>query len=160
MISSSPRLSLPSHSVNRRNRGWPPPKRRARSERRGAVSVEMAFVAPVFFLFVLGVVEFTRAMMVQALLTNAAHLGARAGIIDNAQESDVTNAVNNYLSGGGVSGATISVNPDPPSSAGYGQFVTVTVSVPYSSVSWLPGPRYLKQITLNATSAMRRETVQ
>lgn len=131
-----------------------------RRARRGAVTVEMAFVAPVFFLFVLGVIEFTRAMMVQALLTNAAHLGARTGIIDNAQESDVDNAVNNYLSSGGISGATTTVTPDPPSNATYGQFVTVTVSVPYSSVSWLPGPTYLKSVTLTATSAMRRETVQ
>lgn len=131
-----------------------------RQERRGAVTVEMALVAPVFFLFVLGVVEFTRAMMVQALLTNAAHLGARAGIIDNSQQSDVANAVNNYLSAGGITGATTSVSPNPPSSAGYGQFVTVTVSVPYASVSWLPSPTYLRSASLNAASTMRRETVQ
>lgn len=124
------------------------------------MTVEMAVVAPVFFLFVLGVVEFTRAMMVQSLLTNAAHLGARAGVIDNAQGSDVTNAVNTYLSGGGITGATVTVNPDPPDSAGYGQYVTVTVSVPYSSVSWLPNPAFLKSVTLTATSDMRRETVQ
>lgn len=124
------------------------------------MTVEMALVAPVFFLFVLGVVEFTRAMMVQALLTNAAHLGARAGIIDNSQQSDVANAVNNYLSAGGITGATTSVSPNPPSSAGYGQFVTVTVSVPYASVSWLPSPTYLRSASLNAASTMRRETVQ
>ena len=138
-----------------------PSTRRVRhAGRRGAVTVEMAIVAPVFFLFVLGVVEFTRAMMVQSLLTNAAHLGARAGIIDNSQQSDVTSAVNNYLSGGGISGASVSVSPNPPSSAGYGQFVSVTVSVPYSSVSWLPTPRYLRTVTLSAASSMRRETVQ
>lgn len=142
-----------------KHRLWSP-KRRARSARRGAVTVEMAFVAPVFFLFVLGVVEFTRAMMVQSLLTNAAHLGARAGIIDNAQQSDVTTAVGNYLSAGGISGAAVTVSPNPPSSAGYGQFVTVTISVPYSSVSWLPSPKYLKSVTLGAASSMRRETAQ
>jgi Flp pilus assembly protein TadG len=131
-----------------------------RDARRGAVTVEMAFVAPIFFLFVLGVVEFTRAMMVQSLVTNAAHLGARSGILDGAQQSDVSGAVNNYLSAGGISGASVSVSPNPPSSAGYGQYVTVTVSVPYSSVSWLPGPKYLKSVTLTAKSDMRRETVQ
>ena len=144
---------MPATTWNKRNS-------KRRHERRGAVTVEMAFVAPIFFLFVLGVVEFTRAMMVQSLLTNAAHLGARAGIIDGAQQSDVTTAVSNYLSAGGIAGATTSVSPNPPSSAGYGQFVTVTVSVPYSSVSWLPGPKYLKSVTITATSNMRRETVQ
>jgi Flp pilus assembly protein TadG len=131
-----------------------------RRSRRGAVTVEMAIVAPIFFLFVLGVIEFTRAMMVESLLTNAAHLGARSGILDGAQQSDVTTAVNNYLSAGGISGASTSVTPDPPSSAGYGQYVTVTVTVPYSSVSWLPNPKFLKSATLTATSVMRRETVQ
>lgn len=131
-----------------------------RNGRRGAVTVEFAVVAPIFFMFVLGIVEFTRAMMVEALLTNAAHLGARTGIIDSAQTSDVTTAVNNYLSGAGISGTTVSVSPSPPSGAAYGQNVTVTVSVAYSSVSWLPTPRYLNNVNLTATSIMRRETVQ
>lgn len=120
----------------------------------------MALVAPVFFLFVLGVIEFTRAMMVQALLTNAAHLGARAGILDNAQQSDVTSAVDNYLSAAGIAGATTVPDPLTPCSAAYGEPVKVTVSLPYSSVSWLPTPTYLKSVTLTASSVMRRETVQ
>ncbi|HVX13171.1 MAG TPA: TadE/TadG family type IV pilus assembly protein [Pirellulales bacterium] len=144
---------MPRLSVHRRPSG-------RRCQRRGAVTVEMAFVAPVFFIFVLGVIEFTRAMMVQSLMTNAAHLGCRAGILDGSQQSDVTTAVNNYLSAGGISGATTTVNPNPPSSAGYGQSVMVTVTIPYSSVSWLPSPKWLAQQTLSATSVMRRETVQ
>ncbi|HEV3343509.1 MAG TPA: TadE family protein [Pirellulales bacterium] len=143
--------------ASRRLRRLPPIRRR---QRRGAVTVEMAFVAPIFFVFVLGVIEITRAMMVESLLTNAAHLGCRAGILDGAQQSDVTTAVNNYLSAGGISGATTSVTPNPPSSAGYGQSVTVTIKVPYSSVSWLPSPKWLASATLTATSVMRRETVQ
>jgi len=131
-----------------------------RRERRGAITVEMAFVAPIFFMFVLGVIEMTRAMMVETLLTNAAHLGCRAGTLDGSQQSDVTTAVNNYLSAGGISGASTSVSPDPPSSATYGQTVTVTVTIPYSSVSWLPSPRWMANVTLQATSVMRRETVQ
>jgi Flp pilus assembly protein TadG len=129
-------------------------------QRRGAVTVEMAFVLPIFFVFVLGVMEFCRGMMVQALLTNGAHLGCRAGILDGSQQSDVTTAVNNYLSAGGISGASTTVTPNPPSSAGYGQSVTVTVTVPYKSVSWLPTPKWLANVTLGATSVMRRETVQ
>lgn len=136
------------------------PSRRIAQDRKGAVTVEFAVVAPIFFLFVLGLIEFTRAMMVEALLTNAAHLGARTGIVDSAQTSDVTTAVTNYLSAAGISGTTITVSPSPPSSAGYGQNVTVQVSVPYSSVTWLPFPRYLQSVTLTATSIMRRETVQ
>ena len=133
---------------------------RRRNLRRGAAAVEFAFVAPAFFIVVLGVIEFTRAMMVEELLTNAAHEGARAGVLDGAQESDVDNAVNNYLSAAGISGATTTVSPNPPSNAAYGQSVTVTVTIPYKSVSWLPVPQYLGSATLEAVSLMRRETSQ
>jgi Flp pilus assembly protein TadG len=126
--------------------------------RRGAHLVEFAFIAPVFFLMVLGMIEFGRAMMVQALMTNAAQQGARAGALDGALASDVTNAVNAYLSAGGISGATTTATPNPPSSALPGTDVTVTVTLPYTSVSWLPAPKFLKTTILTATALVQRET--
>jgi Flp pilus assembly protein TadG len=128
--------------------------------RRGAAMVEFAVVAPIFFLMVLGMIEFGRAMMVQALLTNAAQQGARAGSLDGAQASDVTAAVNSYLAAGGISGATSTATPSPPSSALPGSDVTVQVSIPYSSVSWLPAPSYLANATLSSTAIAKRETGQ
>jgi Flp pilus assembly protein TadG len=130
------------------------------ADRRGAATVEFAVVAPVFLLFVVGIVEFGRALMVQQLLTNAAREGARVGVLDNSQTGDVTSAVSNYLAGGGVSGATTTVTPSPPSSAAYGSPVTVTITVPYSSVSWVPSPWFLQNTTLGSTCVMRRETSQ
>ena len=85
----------------------PSARRRSRPEcqaRWGSVAVEFAFVAPVFFVMVLGIFEFGRAMMVQTLLTSASQQGARAGALNGAQAADVTSAVTNYLSGAGVSG--------------------------------------------------------
>jgi Flp pilus assembly protein TadG len=134
--------------------------RRRRAERRGATMVEMAFVLPVFLLLVIGMIEFGRGMMVAALLTNAAHEGARAGVLDGAQSSDVTTAVNGYLTDAKLPNATITVTPNPPSGATAGQDVTVTVSLPYSQVSWVPHPRFLGSATLSATSIMQRETGQ
>ena len=126
--------------------------------RRGAHLVEFACIAPVFFLMVLGMIEFGRAMMVQALMTNAAQQGARAGALDGAVASDVTSAVNAYLSAGGISGATSTATPNPPSSALPGTDVKVTVTIPYASVSWLPAPRFLKTTILTATAIVQRET--
>jgi len=122
--------------------------------------VEFAVVAPLFFLLILGMVEFGRMMMVQQVLTNASREGARIAVLDNTTTADVTNAVDSYLSSGTISGATITIIPDPPSTAGYGQPVTVTVSVPFDQVSWLPSPMFLGGNTLEATTVMRRETVQ
>lgn len=131
-----------------------------KQRRRGVSAVEFALVAPLFFLMVIGVIEFGQAMMITGLLTNAAHEGARTGVLNNAQVSDVTSAVNGYLSSGGLSGASTSVTPDPPSSASAGQSVTVTVSIGFSKVSWLPKPWFLGGKTLSATSIMLRETGQ
>jgi Flp pilus assembly protein TadG len=101
-------------------------------------------------------VEFGRAIMVQQVITNAAREGARVAILSGATTTSVTSAVNTYLSSAGISGATPSVSPDPSTASG-GATVTVTVSVPYSSVRWLPSSFFLGSTTLTATCAMRTE---
>ena len=122
--------------------------------------VEFAVVAPLFFLLVFGMIEFGRMVMVQQVITNASREGARVGVLDGATTSDVTNAVSGYLTSASIQGATVTVTPSPPSSAGYGAPVTVAVSVNFNQVSWLPSPMFLGGQTLSATTAMRRETIQ
>ena len=134
--------------------------RGGRLVRRGVAATEFAIVAPVFFLLVFGMIEYGRMVMVQQVITNASREGARVGVLDGSTSTNVTTAVNNYLTSAKISGATTTCNPSNPSSAGYGQPVTVTVSVPFSSVSWMPTPLFLGGKTLTATSTMRREAVQ
>ena len=134
--------------------------RSCRRKRSGAAVVEFAVVVPVFFLLVFGMIEYGRLVMVQQVLTNAAREGARVGVLDGATQATVTSAVNNYLTSASINGATTAVSPNPPSSAAYGGSVTVTVSVGFNQVSWLPSPIYLGGQTLTATSVMRRETNQ
>ena len=122
--------------------------------------VEFAVVAPLFFLLVFGMIEFGRMVMVQQVITNASREGARIAVLDGATTSDVTTAVDNYLTSAAVRGATVSVTPSPPSSAGYGAPVTVTVSVSFNQVSWLPSPMFLGGQNLSAVTVMRRETIQ
>lgn len=98
--------------------------------------------------------------MVQQVLTNAAREGARIAVLDGATNSKVTNRVNDYLTAGSISGATVTMNPDPPSTAGYDEPVTVNVTVPFDNVSWLPTPFFLKNKDLSASVVMRRETVE
>jgi Flp pilus assembly protein TadG len=135
--------------------------RLCRNKRRGAAAVEFAIVAPVFFLLVFGMIEFGRMIMVQQIITNASREGARIAVLDGATTSGVTSQVSNYLDGAGVSGATVSVDPDPPTDAGWGEPVTVDVTIPFSSVSWLPAPMFVgSDMQLSASTSMRRETVQ
>lgn len=136
---------------------------RCRRNRQGAAAVEFAIVAPVFFLMVFGMIEFGRALMVQQVLTNASREGARVGVLDSTTptRTQVIDTVNTYLQSAGISGATITLNPTEPTTAGYGEPVTVTVQVPFSNVSWLPAPWFLGGNTqLTASSIMRRETVE
>jgi Flp pilus assembly protein TadG len=135
--------------------------RLCRINRGGAAVVEFALVAPIFFMMIFGMIEFGRMVMVQQVITNGSREGARLAVLDGTTGAEVLTAVDTYLENARVSGATVSVIPSEPSSAGYGDPVTVTVTIPFSQVSWLPSPMFIGGDTaLTATSVMRRETVQ
>ena len=134
-----------------------------RKNRRGAAVVEFALVVPVFILLVFGMVEFGRAVMVQQVLVNASREGARLAVLDGSTVAEVESRIDGYLAASTIDGATIEYevngvivgNPDV---AQFGDAVTVRISVPFDSVSWLPVPQYIGGTTLTASSIMRRET--
>jgi Flp pilus assembly protein TadG len=134
--------------------------RTPRTKRCGASVVEFAIVAPIFFLVVLGIIEFGRMAMVQQVITNAAREGARVGILDGATHKKVDDKVQQYLTAAALKTGKVVVNPNPPDSAGFDEPVTVTVSIPFDDVSWLPAPFFIKNTTLTAEAVMRRETVE
>ena len=51
------------------------------ASRSGAVALEFALVAPIFFMLIFGSVEFARVHMIQSAVENACFEGARKGII-------------------------------------------------------------------------------
>ena len=132
-----------------------------RKKRRGASAVEFALVAPVFILLVFGMIEFGRMVMVQQLLTNASREGARRAVLDGSTVDDVKSLVQQYLTDTSVTVPleNISVTPDP-TTAEFGDPITVSVSVAYPDVSWLPAPMFLGETNMEASTVMRRETVQ
>jgi len=128
-----------------------------RIQRRGAAAVEFAIVAPLFFLLVMGMIEYGRMVMVQQVITNASREGARRAVLDGATTAAVQSTVTNYMTSAKITSPTVTVTPNPPSGAASGSPITVTVSIPFSQVSWLPTPMYLGAKTLTATTVMRRE---
>lgn len=130
--------------------------RRARVIRRGVAATEFAIVAPVFFLMVIGFLEFGRALMVQQVLINASRVGARQASTTAATTGEVEAAVSDYTQGLAVPGVDVTVSPNP-STAAAGTAITVTASVPFSEVSWMASPWFLGGKTLTATSQMRKE---
>jgi Flp pilus assembly protein TadG len=134
-------------------------RQRGRARRRGAVVVEFAFIAPILLAVVLGTLEIGRAIMVSEMLNTAARAGARAGTVLGATNSSVNTAISRCLTSISNSTTTIKVNGQTAdvSSAIRGDAISVEVSVPYSSVSWLPHNSYLGSSTLTAAAAMDHE---
>ena len=132
-------------------------------DKRGAVVVEFALVLPVFLLLIFGMIEFGRAVMVQQILVNASREGARQAVLDGSTVAEVDNRVDAYLSAAVINGATTEyavngISVADPSVAGFGEAVTVRVSVSYDDVNWIPVPAYLGSTLLSASTVMRRET--
>jgi Flp pilus assembly protein TadG len=74
------------------------------ARRRAASLIEFAFVAPVFFLILLGIFEYGRFLFTIQLLNNAAREGARYAVVTVATEttSGIQTHVDSYLAGQGA----------------------------------------------------------
>jgi Flp pilus assembly protein TadG len=107
-----------------------------RSTRFGVAAVEFAFIAPLFMTLVLGSVEFARMIFVKQIMENAARAGARVATITGNTDTNVQSIVASNMTASGVTGYSWSVSPSLSTNPGSGTAMTVTASVPCSSVSW------------------------
>lgn len=147
--------------IQRRNKG---------SRRQGAALVEAALVLPIFFMVVLGIVEFGRAFMICQLLQNAAREGCRKAVTGAYTKAQVTADIKTDMTNGGVKNTnvlniTITVTPDTGNpavannevaNAATRDLINVVVQVPFSQVALIPG-NYLGNKMLTGRSAMRHE---
>jgi Flp pilus assembly protein TadG len=133
---------------------------RAARRRRGVSVTEFAVISPVLFLVLLGIMEIGRGLMVVHLLNDASMAGCRVGIIEGKSTANIKSVVVAALTSTGVSGDTVTVQVNDgssdASSAGVGDEITVIAQVPISSISWVPGAKYLKG-SLQGQYTMRRE---
>ena len=140
-----------------------------RRHRLGTALVEMALVLPIFFMVVLGIVEFGRAMMVGQMVTNAAREGARLAVIDGNTNADVKAHINSFLTNSinaSESDVTIAIDIEPANSlsstptdvvdAKPRDLIQIRVTVPFSAVNYVPG-NYLADKNLIGQSSMRHE---
>ncbi len=129
---------------------------RKSNKRLGAVAVEFAVVLPFLLATVAGMIELTRAYDVQNLLETGAREGARFASMDRSgmlQEGQSSNQkliedVTNFMASAGLSADDVQVtisdfaNPgqafDLDDPANDLQLFEVSVSVPFSAVSYTP----------------------
>jgi hypothetical protein len=128
-----------------------------RDRRRGAAAVELAVVLPLFLLVVLGMIESSRLGMVAQSLTSAAREGCRVAVIDGKTAADVQDRVCEVLHAAGITTETSVLSPSDPASAELGEPVTLTLSVPFRDVSWLPAPFFFESATITASATMSSE---
>lgn len=130
------------------------------TERRGTSAVEMALVAPVLVMLLLGMIEAARLGMVAQLLTTAAREGCRVAVLEGMTQSDVQAHVDDVLAGSGISVGTVTPTCSSQytwTSAPAGTPITVSLSVPYSQVSWLKVSAFFSNATVSASATMSSE---
>lgn len=105
------------------------------NRRRGAAAVEFAFAISTLLLVVAASIEFVRLNMMEHCVDHASYLAARKGIVIGAKSSEVKNIAHDHLALFGVTGATVTVSPDPITDDA--EIVEVNVVAPISGNSWI-----------------------
>lgn len=115
----------------------------------------------VFFLIVLGLIEMCRVLMVCHMLHEASRRGCRAAVIEGTSNTDAQTAIDNYLHGNYVNGYSMTVLVNDAvanaNTANADDEVTVQISVPISSITWIPGQTYFFSGTVTEQYTLRRE---
>ena len=125
-----------------------------RRPRRGAVSVEFAFVAPLLFLFVFAGIEFSRVNLIRNTLKNASYEGARRGVVPGATAADCIAASQELLDLVFVSGSTIDVSPAVI--APETDEITVSISLPLDTNGYI-APHFFAGRALTSSVTLPRE---
>jgi Flp pilus assembly protein TadG len=125
--------------------------------RSGAAAVELAFMLPVFTTLTFAQIEAARLGQVTQMLTIAARQGARVAVMAGKTQSDVQTAVDSVLANTGISVGTVSPSPSTWQTDPGGTLISVSLSVPYSQVSWISPSRYFGSVTLTGSATMSSE---
>ena len=135
-----------------------------RAQRRGAVVVEFAVVAPLFFLLLAGIIEFGQAFRIEHMLSNAARRGARSAIVNGATSSEVEQKVKSQCVqtiGVGEEEITVEITVNGFESeielAERGDEISVSVTVAYADAGLGFFGSFLSSAMLNATCTMEHE---
>ena len=136
--------------TNGRRRRW------RKVDRSGAVTVEFALVAPVFFLILFALFEFAWLNVVRHTADTAAYEASRAAIIPGATVAQAEATANRILSAVGTRGATITV--DPPNLGPDTTSVTVEVQVPMRPNAIIVS-RFTGDTVLRSESTLRTERI-
>ena len=120
----------------------------------GAVTVELAMVAPIVFLFVFASIEFGRLNILRHAVNNAAYEAARHGMVPGATVDDISTHAQQHLNAFSATGATVQVTPSPITEET--AQITVQVTVPLDENSWVI-PSFSAGSQISSSSTLQTE---
>ena len=126
-------------------------------DRRGAVIVEFALIAPVFFLIVMALFEFSWLNVVRHTADNAAYEATRVAMVPGATASEAIAEANRILAIIGARGATVTVDPAVITQAT--KKITVSIAVPVNQNA-LVVPSFTGGRSIQAKSTLRTERIE
>jgi Flp pilus assembly protein TadG len=135
-----------------------------RKNERGAALIETAITIPIILLITVSIFEFGRAYQTWQVLTNAAREGARIAILAEKTDTDVENAVKNYITSGGLPLGTSVVSIDRNVAVGPNTASRITVNYPFQFIVLNPVIRMVTPssttgapLTMQSVALMRNE---
>jgi len=140
--------------------------RRIRNQR-GAALIETAITIPLVLLVSVAIFEFGRAYQTWQVLTNAAREGARVSILVDQTDDQVTGAVRNYMTGGGLPAAgRAGITLERSVAFGGNTASRVTVNYPFNFMVLSPVVRLVQRtstlgqgtLTMSSVAMMRNES--
>lgn len=135
-----------------------PSRRRRHSRRRtGATAVEFAIVAPIFFILIIGSLEFGRLNVIRHTADQAAYEAARHAMVPGATAAEARAQADRMLRIVGTRGATVTIAPAVIDSSV--DEITVTVDVPMNQNGWIT-PRFTNSTTIRAVSRLKTERAE
>jgi Flp pilus assembly protein TadG len=129
-------------------------RRSAKTNRRGAFTVEFAICSGLFFMILMTGIEFSRFMYARHAVDQAAYEAARRAILPGATTADAVDTATSILAATGIRNATIQVSPESITSST--ETVTVTIRSNFADNTWM-GPMFLGCAILDSSLTLDHE---
>jgi Flp pilus assembly protein TadG len=127
-----------------------------RTKRRAAAVVEMAVVLPILLTVLFGIIEFGWTFMTYQSITNAAREGCRVAVLEGSTDQDISDRIDQYMTMIGINNYQLDLDRAGPGAP----TETVTIKVPYSTVSLLGSYFGSTNFNLTSKACMRKEGAQ
>lgn len=129
---------------------------RTRRRRSRAVAVvEMAVVLPLLLTILFGIIEFGWVFMVYTNMTNATRDACRLAVLEGTTDDEVSDRISTLMGRLGITGYSTNMaraTDDDPTE-------TVSIQVPYSSISLVGSYFGFVDFNLTSQASMRKEGV-